>query len=131
MARTATRPKSSSKGSAKARTRTGSRSGARRPPYRKSSLLTSGQKRELVGVAFMGLGAVFAVVLLLPDGGSVAAPIHDGLFGSFGVAAWLVCAGLIVTGVRTCGKRQWHGGLMAAVGSTVVVAAALGLAGTI
>jgi S-DNA-T family DNA segregation ATPase FtsK/SpoIIIE len=79
----------------------------------------------------MGLGAVFAVVLALPDGGSVAAPIHDGLFLSFGVAAWLACAGLVVTGVRTCGKRQWHGGLMAAMGSFIVVAAALGLAGIV
>jgi len=94
-------------------------------------LITRDQKRELVGVAFMGLGAVFAVVLALPEGGSVAAPIHDALFISFGVAAWLACAGLVVTGVRTCGRRQWHGGLMAALGSTIVVAAALGLAGII
>ena len=126
MARTATRPKNSAKGSARTRSRTNSRSGTRQ-----ASLLTRDQKRELVGVAFMGLGAVFAVVLALPDGGSVAAPIHDGLFLSFGVAAWLACAGLVVTGVRTCGKRQWHGGLMAALGSFIVVAAALGLAGIV
>ena len=65
-------------------------------------MLTPDQRRELSGVALLGLGAILAVLLLIPGGGSVAGPLHDGFFTVLGVGAWLVAAGFGVTGGACC-----------------------------
>ena len=92
-------------------------------------MLTADQRRELSGVALLGLGAVLAVLLLIPGGGSVAGPVHDGFFTALGVGAWLVAAGFAVTGARLLQGHEWRGGLMAGFGSLVAVLAVLGFLG--
>ena len=57
--------------------------------------------------------------------------MHDALLGSLGVGAWVIAAGLIVTGARLLGQRAWTGGALAAAGSILVVVAMLGFFGLI
>ena len=97
---------------------------APRPP-----LLSPDQRRELGGVAAIGLGVILAAVLALPGGGSIASRVHDWLFDTFGAGAWLTAAGFVVVGVRVLGKRGWTGGLLGAIGSLVTVFASLGFLG--
>jgi S-DNA-T family DNA segregation ATPase FtsK/SpoIIIE len=92
-------------------------------------MLTPDQRRELSGVALLGLGAVLAVLLLIPGGGSVAGPVHDAFFTVLGLGAWLVAAGFAVTGARLLQGHEWRGGVMAGVGSLVAVLAVLGFLG--
>jgi S-DNA-T family DNA segregation ATPase FtsK/SpoIIIE len=74
---------------------------------------------------------LLAVVLAIPGGGSIARPVHDALLGSLGIGAWVIAAGLIVTGARLLGQRAWTGGALAAAGSILVVIAMLGFFGLI
>jgi S-DNA-T family DNA segregation ATPase FtsK/SpoIIIE len=55
--------------------------------------------------------------------------VHDGLFGAFGVGAWIGVAGLVLTGTRLCMTPEWRAGTLAALGSAVAMAALLGLLG--
>ncbi|HWF57637.1 MAG TPA: DNA translocase FtsK 4TM domain-containing protein [Candidatus Dormibacteraeota bacterium] len=80
-------------------------------------------------MALLGAGAVLAVLLFIPGGGSVAGPIHDGFFTVLGVGAWLIAAGLGVTGARLLQGREWRGGMLAGIGSLVTVFAVLGFLG--
>jgi DNA segregation ATPase FtsK/SpoIIIE-like protein len=79
----------------------------------------------------VGLGLLLGVVLAVPGGGSIARPVHDALLGSLGIGAWVIAAGLIVTGARLLGQRAWTGGALAAAGSILVVVAMLGFFGLI
>ena len=99
------------------------------PPRR--PLISADQRRELSGIGLGGLGVLLGVVLALPDGGSLARPVHDALLGSLGIGAWVIAAGLIVTGARLLGQRAWTGGALAAAGSILVVVAMLGFFGLI
>ena len=92
-------------------------------------MLTADQRRELSGVALVGAGAVLAVLLLIPGGGSIAGPVHDGFFAALGVGAWLVAAGFGVTGARLLQGHEWRGGVLAAIGSLATVLAVLGFLG--
>jgi DNA segregation ATPase FtsK/SpoIIIE-like protein len=92
-------------------------------------MLSNDQRRELSGVALVGAGAVLAVLLLIPGGGSIAGPIHDGLFTFLGVGAWLLAAGFGVTGARLLQGHEWRGGVLAGIGSLVTVLATLGFLG--
>jgi DNA segregation ATPase FtsK/SpoIIIE-like protein len=92
-------------------------------------MLSNDQRRELSGVALVGAGAVLAVLLLIPGGGSIAGPIHDGLFRLLGVGAWLLAAGFGVTGARLLQGHEWRGGVLADIGSLVTVLATLGFLG--
>jgi S-DNA-T family DNA segregation ATPase FtsK/SpoIIIE len=92
-------------------------------------MLSNDQRRELSGVALVGAGAVLAVLLLIPGGGSIAGPIHDGLFRFLGVGAWLLAAGFGVTGARLLQGHEWRGGVLAGIGSLVTVLATLGFLG--
>ncbi|MGP8161271.1 MAG: DNA translocase FtsK [Candidatus Dormibacteria bacterium] len=74
---------------------------------------------------------LLAVVLALPGGGSIARPVHDALLGALGIGAWLIAAGLVLTGGRLLAQRAWTGGALAAAGSTLVVVAMLGFCGLI
>jgi S-DNA-T family DNA segregation ATPase FtsK/SpoIIIE len=65
------------------------------------------------------------VVLALPQGGSLAKPVHDAALGGLGIGAWLGAAALALIGARLLGRRQWAGGGLAAAGSVLVVVAAL------
>src|SRR5690348_5273885 len=105
MARSAT-PTRRSPRRAPAKRRPGS---GRRAPLRpqRAPLLSSDQRRELGGVAAIGVGVVLAAVLALPGGGSIASRVHDGLFDLFGVGAWLCAAGFAIAGVRILGRRGW------------------------
>jgi S-DNA-T family DNA segregation ATPase FtsK/SpoIIIE len=114
--------------------------GARRPaPRPRSRASTSSRaplfhrdlRRELTGIGAIGAGIILAAILLLPGGGAVAGPIHDGLFGAFGVGAWIGVAGLILTGARLCLTPEWRAGTLAALGSLVAMLALLGLIGMI
>jgi 4TM region of DNA translocase FtsK/SpoIIIE len=96
---------------------------------RHQPILTADQRRELSGVALLGAGAVLAVLLLIPGGGTIAGPVHDGFFTVLGVGAWLVAAGFGVTGARLLQGREWRGGLLAGIGSLVTVLAILGFLG--
>src|SRR6202163_852670 len=85
----------------------GSRRPAPRPRSRASTrsrgpLLHRDLRRELTGIAAIGAGVILAAVLLLPGGDAVAGPVHDGLFGAFGIGAWIGVAGIIFTGARLC-----------------------------
>ncbi|MBJ7609698.1 MAG: DNA translocase FtsK [Candidatus Dormibacteraeota bacterium] len=98
---------------------------------RHQPILTPDQRRELSGVALAGAGFVLAVVLLLPGGGSIAKPVHDGLLAVLGTGAWLVAAGLGVTGGRLLHRHEWRGGLLAGIGSAATVIAVLGFLGLV
>ncbi|MGD0832973.1 MAG: DNA translocase FtsK 4TM domain-containing protein [Candidatus Dormibacteria bacterium] len=103
----------------------------RRPQAERQPLLSSEQRRELSGVGLVGLGLLVAVILALPQGGSLAKPVHDAALGGLGIGAWLAAAGLVLVGVRLLGRRQWAGGGLAAAGSVLVVAAALVIFGVV
>ncbi|HXZ98961.1 MAG TPA: DNA translocase FtsK 4TM domain-containing protein [Candidatus Binatia bacterium] len=122
--RTQTRPPSRTARLATRRPR-----GRRPAPQRSWSLLSPDQRRELSGVTLVGLGVLLAIVLAIPGGGSIAGPIHDSLLSWLGIGAWMIALGIAVTGARLLGRRQWTGGVLAAVGSVFVVVAVLGLFG--
>jgi DNA segregation ATPase FtsK/SpoIIIE-like protein len=116
------------------------RAPSRRPPARSRSraasrsrtpLLHRDLRRELTGIGAIGAGVILAAVLILPGGGAVAGPVHDGLFGAFGVGAWLGVAGLFLTGTRLCMTPEWRAGTLAALGSALAMLALLGLIGMI
>jgi DNA segregation ATPase FtsK/SpoIIIE-like protein len=92
-------------------------------------MLSNDQRRELSGVALVGAGAVLAVLLLIPGGGSIAGPVHDSLFRFLGVGAWLLGAGFGVTGARLLQGHEWRGGVLAGIGSLVTVLATLAFLG--
>ena len=98
---------------------------------RRAPVLSQDQRVELSGVALLGGGGVLAVILAVPGGGVVAAPIHDWMFSVFGLGAWFAVAGLCLTGARLCGRRAWSGGALSAAGSGLVLLAILGLLGLI
>jgi len=132
--RTQTRPHSSPARTAPRRPTSGRPSGRRpakpvRAPRRR--LISADQRRELSGIGLVGLGLLVGVVLAIPGGGSIARPVHDALLGSLGIGAWVIAAGLIVTGARLLGQRAWTGGALAAAGSILVVVAMLGFFGLI
>jgi hypothetical protein len=115
---------------------TGSRRAAPRPRTRGSApsrgpLLHRDLRRELTGIAAIGAGIILAAILLLPGGGAVAGPVHDGLMGAFGIGAWIGVAGLVLTGTRLCLTPEWRAGTLAALGSAVAMLALLGLIGMI
>ena len=66
-------------------------------------------------MGLVGVGAVLAVLLLMPGGGSLAGPVHDAFFTALGIGAWLVAAGLVVTGARLLQGHEWRGGAVAAM----------------
>jgi hypothetical protein len=114
--------------------------GARRPAPRPRSrasassrppLLHRDLRRELTGIGAIGAGIILAAILLLPGGGAVAGPVHDGVFDAFGIGAWIGVAGLILTGARLCLTPEWRAGTLAALGSLVAMLALLGLIGMI
>src|SRR5579862_3324917 len=116
------------------------RTPSRRPPARprtrgaaspRAPLLHRDLRRELTGIGAIGVGVILAALLVVPDGGAVAGPVHDGLFAAFGIGAWIGVAGLILTGVRLCLTPEWRAGTLAALGSAVAMAALLGLTGMI
>ena len=119
--RTQTRPRS-------APARPATRRPAHRRPVKKprQPLISPDQRRELSGVGLVGLGVLLGVVLALPGGGSIAGPVHDSLLGALGVGAWLIAAGLVLTGSRLLAQRAWTGGALGAAGSVLVVVAMLG-----
>jgi DNA segregation ATPase FtsK/SpoIIIE, S-DNA-T family len=92
-------------------------------------LLHRDLRRELTGIGAIGAGVILAAILLLPGGGAVAGPVHDGLFAAFGLGAWIGAAGLVLTGTRLCLTPEWRAGTLAAVGSLVAMIALLGLIG--
>ncbi len=132
--RTQTRPRTSPARTAPRRATNGRPSG-RRPgkPVRapRKQLISADQRRELSGIGLVGLGLLLAVVLAIPGGGSIARPVQDALLGSLGIGAWVIAAGLIVTGARLLGQRAWTGGALAAAGSLLVAVAMLGFFGLI
>jgi FtsK/SpoIIIE family/FtsK alpha domain/Ftsk gamma domain len=114
----------------------GSRRPASRPRSRASTrtrapLLHRDLRRELTGIGAIGAGVILAAILILPGGGAVAGPVHDGLFEAFGVGAWIGVAGLVLTGTRLCLTPEWRAGTLAALGSLVAMIALLGLIGMI
>jgi hypothetical protein len=116
------------------RKRTPSRRPAARPRSRgpasaRAPLLHRDLRRELTGIGAIGAGVILAAVLVLPGGGAVAGPVHDGLFGAFGVGAWIGVAGIIFTGARLCMTPEWRAGTLAALGSAIAMLALLGLIG--
>ncbi len=116
------------------RKRTPSRRPAARPRSRgpassRGPLLHRDLRRELTGIGAIGAGVILAAVLVLPGGGAVAGPVHDGLFGAFGVGAWIGVAGIIFTGARLCMTPEWRAGTLAALGSAIAMVALLGLIG--
>ena len=124
--RTQTRPRSRP-----ARPATRRPAARRQPGPRRRPLLSPDQRRELSGVALVGVGLLLAVVLAIPGGGSIARPVHDTLLGWLGVGAWMIAAGLVLTGARLLGQHAWTGGALAASGSVLVVVAVLGLFGLV
>jgi S-DNA-T family DNA segregation ATPase FtsK/SpoIIIE len=104
---------------------------ARAPRAGRAPLLHRDLRRELTGIAAIGVGVILAAVLLLPGGGAVAGPVHDGLIGAFGVGAWIGVAGLILTGIRLCLTPEWRAGTLAALGSAIAMVALLGLIGMV
>jgi len=130
MARSATPPRPSTRRAPARRRPASSRRRHAAPPPR-VPLLTADQRRELGGVAAIGVGVILAAVLALPGGGSIASRVHDGLFDLFGVGAWLAAAGFVVVGVRVLGQRGWTGGMLGAAGSLLTVFASLGFLGLV
>jgi FtsK/SpoIIIE family/FtsK alpha domain/Ftsk gamma domain/4TM region of DNA translocase FtsK/SpoIIIE len=129
MARSApTRPprkRQRSAGSRRPATRARSRTSARS----RGPLLHRDLRRELSGIGAIGAGVILAAILLLPGGGAVAGPVHDGLFAAFGLGAWIAAAGLVLTGTRLCLTPEWRAGTLAAIGSLIAMIALLGLIG--
>src|ERR1700722_17090116 len=118
------------------RKRPPARSAAPRPRTRasassRSPLLHRDLRRELTGIGAIGAGVILAAVLILPGGGAVAGPVHDGLFGAFGGGAWIGGAGLPLTGARLCMTPEWRAGTLAALGSAIAMVALLGLIGMV
>ena len=113
---------------ASTRRRTGRGHASRTP---RGPLLSNELKRELIGVAAIGLALIIAAILILPGTGSVARPVHDAFYAVLGAGAWLVVAGLAVTGVRLCASSEWRAGKAAAAGSLLAVLALLGLIGLV
>ncbi|HVC42551.1 MAG TPA: DNA translocase FtsK [Candidatus Saccharimonadales bacterium] len=111
--------------------RPASRSRSRVSTSPRSPLLHRDLRRELTGIGAIGAGVILAAVLILPGGGAVAGPVHDGLIGAFGIGAWIGVAGLFVTGARLCMTPEWRAGTLAALGSAVAMVAILGLIGMI
>ncbi|MHB8490105.1 MAG: FtsK/SpoIIIE family DNA translocase [Candidatus Dormibacteria bacterium] len=111
--------------------RPASRSRSRVSTSPRSPLLHRDLRRELTGIGAIGAGVILAAVLILPGGGAVAGPVHDGLIGAFGIGAWIGVAGLLVTGARLCMTPEWRAGTLAALGSAVAMVAILGLIGMI
>jgi S-DNA-T family DNA segregation ATPase FtsK/SpoIIIE len=74
---------------------------------------------------------LLAIILALPGGGSIARPVHNAMLGTLGIGAWLIAAGLVLTGSRLLGQHAWTGGALAAAGSVLVVVAMLGFCGLI
>src|SRR5580700_10968093 len=111
--------------------RTASRPRSRAAKSSRTPLLHRDLRRELTGIGAIGAGVILAAVLVLPGGGAVAGPVHDGLFGAFGVGAWIGVAGLILTGARLCMTPEWRAGTLAALGSAIAMLALLGLIGMI
>jgi len=127
MARSApTRP---ARQRAAAQRRPAARSRSRGASSSRAPLLHRDLRRELTGIGAIGAGMILAAVLLLPGGGAVAGPLHDGLFTAFGAGAWIGVAGLVLTGSRLCLSPEWRAGTRAAIGSAVAMVALLGLAG--
>ena len=102
-----------------------------RPRTSRNPLLTPDQRRELAGIGGIGGGVILAAVLAVPDGGSIAAPVHAGLLEGLGAGAWVLAAGAVVAGVRTLGRRGWTGGLLGAMGTVTTVLALLGMLGLV
>ena len=128
MARTATARKRPAR-----RTVPAKRGRISRQPVRgrraRTPLLSSEQRREITGVAAIGAGVIAGAVLLLPGGGAVAGPVHDGLYAALGAGAWLAVAALLVSGVRLCASSEWRAGGVAATGSLLAGLTVLGLVG--
>src|ERR1019366_8085582 len=86
--RTQTRPRTSPARTAPrrptSRRPTGRRLGkpARTP---RKPLISADQRRELSGIGLVGLGVLLGVVLPLPEGGSLARPVHEAMLRSLGI----------------------------------------------
>jgi DNA segregation ATPase FtsK/SpoIIIE, S-DNA-T family len=129
MARSApTRPSGKRQRTAAPR-RPAPRSRSRASTPSRGPLLHRDLRRELTGIGAIGAGVILAAILLLPGGGSVAGPIHDGLFAAFGIGAWIGVLGLVLTGTRLCLTPEWRAGTLAALGSAVAMLALLGVMG--
>ena len=96
--------------------RPAARSRSRGASSPRAPLLHRDLRRELTGIGAIGAGMILAAVLLLPGGGAVAGPLHDGLFTAFGAGAWIGVAGLVLTGSRLCLSPEWRAGTRAAIG---------------
>jgi S-DNA-T family DNA segregation ATPase FtsK/SpoIIIE len=77
------------------------------------------------------LGVVLGVLLLIPGGGSIAGPVRTQLFSVVGTGAWVVAAGLVVTGARLLQRHEWRGGILAGIGSAATLLAFLGFVGLV
>ncbi len=126
-----TQTRSRAKPARPARRPAGRPANRRRPQPQRQPPLSPDQRRELSGVGLVGLGLLAAVILALPQGGSLAKPVHDAALNGLGIGAWLGAAGMVLVGARLLGRRQWAGGGLAAVGSVLVVAAALVIFGVV
>lgn len=129
MARSATARKRPVRRSVPAKRGRISRPPRRTPRRPRTPLLSPEQRREITGVAAIGVGVLVAAVLILPGGGAVAGPVHDWVYAALGVGAWLAVAALLVTGVRLCASSEWRAGGVAATGSLLAGLTVLGLVG--
>jgi DNA segregation ATPase FtsK/SpoIIIE, S-DNA-T family len=82
-------------------------------------------------VGALGVGVILAAILGLPGGGSVAAPVHDALFRSLGVGAWLAAAAPLLAGGRMLQRPGWAGAVQGAAGSLITAVAVLGFLGLV
>lgn len=88
------------------------------------------QRRELSGVAAIGLGLVLLVVVTIPGAGTVAGPLRSWLLGFVGVGSWLFAVGLVILGFRRCREDDERGGgMISATGVVLSVVATLGVLG--
>ncbi|MBV8528994.1 MAG: DNA translocase FtsK, partial [Candidatus Dormibacteraeota bacterium] len=129
MARSATARKRPARRSVPAKRGRISPQRRRAPKHPRTPLLSPEQRREITGVATIGVGVLVAAVLILPGGGAVAGPAHDWLYGALGVGAWLAVAALVMTGVRLTASSEWRAGGVAATGSMLAGLTLLGLVG--
>jgi S-DNA-T family DNA segregation ATPase FtsK/SpoIIIE len=125
MARTATKRRPPSRPAARPRSRPKPAHVVRAP------LFSAELKRELIGVAAVGVALILAAVLFLPGTGTVARPVHDALYAVLGAGAWLGVLALGVTGVRLCASHEWRAGEIAAAGSIACALGVLGLIGLV